>query len=52
MEIMISYDYSELIQEIKEELRLGVLSATDCVQIKRSKKTCCGQLQACCQLVL
>lgn len=35
----ISYDYQEMIQELKEEINDGILSPTDDIQILRSSKT-------------
>lgn len=34
----ISYDYSELLQEIKEEVEDGIILVTDSIQVLRGKK--------------
>ena len=33
----ISYDYTELIEELKEEVRDGILSLTDTIQVLRKQ---------------
>lgn len=34
----ISYDYSELLQEIKEEVEDGIILVTDSIQVLRGEK--------------
>lgn len=40
--MIISYDYREIIKELKEELRDGILSLTDTIQVLRSDSDVCN----------